>query len=52
MTIAHTSQALFALGFLALMAGAWFISTPLSLLGVALMAPMLALVFIYVRNCK
>jgi len=51
-SIAHWSQALFALGTIAMLAGAWYLSNPLSLLGVALMVPMMALVFIYVRNCK
>ena len=52
MTLAHCSQLLFALGVIAMLAGAWYMSTALSLLGVALMVPMLTLVFIYVRNCK
>ena len=51
-TIAHWSQVLFALGVIAMLAGAWYMSTALSLLGVALMVPMLTLVFIYVRNCN
>ena len=50
MTIAHWSQLLFALGVIAMLAGAWYISTAVSLLGVALMVPMITLVYLYVRN--
>lgn len=52
MTIAHWSQVLFALGVIALLAGAWFTSTVLSLLGAALMVPMLVLISIYVRKMQ
>ena len=52
MTIAHWTQLLFALGVIAMLAGAWYISNALSLLGVALMVPMLVLVFIYARTTK
>ena len=50
MTIAHWSQLLFALGVIAMLAGARYTSNALSLLGTALMVPMLVLVFIYIQT--
>ncbi|WP_166790205.1 hypothetical protein [Cryobacterium sp. Hh11] len=52
MTVANWSQVLFGLGWLLIFGGAWFLIPALTILGAALMLPMMTLVYLYVRTSK